>query len=221
MTTKRVLLRLFSYLIKGFVVLLPILGTIAIGLWLFGIFESILGAPLKWGLGTGGPEAKGPWRYIHYYTGMGTLLSLVIIFFMGMFIDVWWVKSVWNWMEGLLDRVPLVKSIYGSFRDLIGFFSSKQRKSASQVVIVKLGGSGAEVLGLITREDFADLPDGFGGEGVVAVYLPLSYAMGGFTIMVQRTDVRRLDMTVEEAMRFAITAGMAAKETKTAQKKEA
>ena len=221
MTAKPVLRRLFGYLIKGFVVLLPILGTIAIGLWLFGTFESILGAPLKWGLGTGGPEAKGPWKYIHYYTGMGTLLSLVIIFVMGMFIDVWWVKSVWNWMEGLLDRVPLVKSIYGSFRDLIGFFSSKQRKGADQVVIVKLGGTGAEVLGLITREDFADLPDGFGGEGVVAVYLPLSYAMGGFTIMVQRTDVRLLDMTVEEAMRFAITAGMAAKETKTAQKKEA
>ena len=220
MKAKRMLGRILGYLLKGFVVLLPILGTIAIGLWLFGIFESILGAPLKWALGTGGPEAKGPWRYIHYYTGMGTLLSLVIIFFVGMLIDVWWVKGVWNWMEGLLDRVPLVKSIYGSFRDLIGFFSSKQRKGASQVVIVKLGGSGAEVLGLITREDFTDLPDGFGGEGVVAVYLPLSYSMGGFTIMVQRTDVRLLDMTVEEAMRFAITAGMAAKETGTAKQKE-
>ncbi|MBN1422852.1 MAG: DUF502 domain-containing protein [Planctomycetes bacterium] len=220
MTAKRVLRWFFSHLIKGFVVLLPILGTIAIGFWLFNIFESILGAPLKWGLGTGEPEAKGPWRYIRYYPGMGTLLSLVIIFFMGMFIDVWWVKGVWNWMEGLLDRVPLVKSIYGSFRDLIGFFSSKQRTSASQVVIVKLGGSGVEVMGLITREDTTDLPDGFGGEGVVAVYLPFSYAMGGFTIMVQRTDVRRLDMTVEEAMRFAITAGMAAKETETAQNTE-
>jgi uncharacterized membrane protein len=52
---------------------------------------------------------------------------------------------------------------------------------------------------------------------MVAVYLPLSYSMGGFTIMVQRTDVRRLDMTVEEAMRFAITAGMATKETETGQ----
>jgi len=219
MATRRVLRRLLRYLIKGFVVVLPILGTLAIGLWLFEVFESILGAPLKWGLGTGGPEAEGPWRTLHYYTGMGTLLSLVILFFVGMFIDVWWVKVVWNWMEGLLDRVPLVKSIYGSFRNLIGFFSSKPHKSASQVVIVKLGGSGAEAMGLVTREDFTDLPDGFGGEGVVAVYLPFSYSMSGLTILVRRTDVRRLDMTVEDAMRFAITAGMAVKETETAQKK--
>ena len=220
MTAKGVLRRFINCLIKGFVVLLPILGTLAIGLWLFGIFESILGAPLKWALGTGGPEAKGAWRYIHYYTGMGTVLSLIVIFLVGMFIDIWWVKTLWNWLEGLLDRVPLVKSIYGSFRDLIGFFSSKHRKSAGQVVIVKLGGSGAEVLGLVTREDFADLPDGFGGEGAVAVYLPLAYSVGGFTIMVPRSSVRQVDMTGEEAMRFAITAGMALKEPETAQKKE-
>ena len=53
----------------------------------------------------------------------------------------------------------------------------------------------------------------------MAVYLPFSYSMSGLTILVRRTDVRRLDMTVEDAMRFAITAGMAVKETETAQKK--
>lgn len=212
MGIKRMLGRLFGHLLRGFAVLLPILATIAIGTWLFGVFESILGAPLKWALGTGGPDAKGAWRYIHYYTGMGTFLSLIIIFLVGMFIDIWWVKIVWNWLEGLLDRVPLVKSIYGSVRDVIGFFSSKQRKSDSQVVIVKLGGSGAEMMGIVTREDFVDLPEGFGGEGVVAVYLPLAYATSGFTILVPRASVRQVDMTVEDAMRFAITAGMATKE---------
>jgi uncharacterized membrane protein len=221
MKTRRLTRRFLRCLVKGFVVVLPILGTLAIGSWLFILFESILGASLKWGLGTGGPEAEGPWRYVRYYTGMGTLLSLVIIFFVGLFIDVWWVKIVWNWMEALLDRLPLVKSIYGSFRDLIGFFASKPHKSASQVVIVKLGGSGVEAIGLVTREDFTDLPDGFVGEGVVAVYLPFSYSMSGFTILVRRTDVRRLDMTVEEAMRFAITAGLAVKEREPAQMKGA
>lgn len=219
MKTQRLPRRFLRCLVKGFVVVLPILGTLAIGSWLFVLFESILGASLKWGLGTGGLEAEGPWRYVRYYTGMGTLLSLVIIFFVGLFIDVWWVKIVWNWMEALLDRLPLVKSIYGSFRDLIGFFASKPHTSASQVVIVKLGGSGAEAIGLVTREDFSDLPDGFVGSGVVAVYLPFSYSMSGFTILVRRTDVRRVDMTVEEAMRFAITAGLAVKERETALKK--
>jgi len=220
MNTQRLPRRFLRCLVKGFVVVLPILGTLAIGSWLFVLFESILGASLKWALGTGAPEAEGPWRYVRYYTGMGTLLSLVIIFFVGLFIDVWWVKIVWGWMESLLDRVPFVKSIYGSFRNLIGFFTSKQHNSASQVVIVKLGGSGAEAMGLVTREDFADLPAGFGGEGVVAVYLPFSYSMSGLTILVRRAEVRRLDMTVEDAMRFAITAGMAVKETETTRKKE-
>jgi uncharacterized membrane protein len=209
MPHKSLLRRYLGYLLKGFVVMLPILATLGITFWLWGVFESILGRPLELILGKAADRANQPgvWHYIHYYPGMGTLLSLVIIFFVGVFINAWMVKGLLNWVEDLLERVPLVKSIYGSFRDLIGFFSSREGKQANQVVVVTLGG--AELLGLLTREDFRDLPAGVGGADKVAVYVPMSYALGGYTVMVPRAAVRAVDMRMEEAMRFAITAGMA------------
>ena len=192
-----------GHLIKGFVVLLPILGTVAIIKWVGGGFESFLGWPLALLL---------TWLHIphvQYIPGMGTVLLVVIMFLVGMFLNAWLVRTLLAWAEQFLDRIPLVKSIYGSFNDLIGFFSSKQGKKATQVVMVRLGPAGAEALGLLTREDFTDLPAGFGPADMVAVYVPLSYAMGGFTVMVPRAQVRPINMSMEEAMRFAVTAGMA------------
>jgi uncharacterized membrane protein len=69
-----------------------------------------------------------------------------------------------------------------------------------------------QVLGLLTRGEFAELPDDFAaGQDLVAVYIPFSYAMGGVTTLVPRSAVRPVSMSMEEAMRFAITAGMAVK----------
>jgi uncharacterized membrane protein len=201
--------RLLGYLLKGFLVMLPILGTLAIIVSLGGLFESILGKPLQWVLGL---AHLGGW----YKPGMGTALSLLIILFVGIFVNTWIVQALLKRAGEAFDRIPMVKSIYGSIRDLMGFFASKEGKKTAQVVIVTLGDPTNPVspraLGLLTREDFSDLPSGFtDGRDVVAVYIPLSYAMGGFTTLVPRSAVRYIDMNMEEAMRFAITAGMAVK----------
>ena len=196
--------RLLVYLLKGFLVMLPILGTIAIIVFLGGLFESILGKPLHWVLGR--------W----YIPGMGTVLSLLVMFFVGVFVNTWIVQALLSRAGEAFDRIPMVKSIYGSIRDLMGFFASKEGKKTAQVVIVTLGNpqdpSSPQYLGLLTREDFSDLPAGFtGGRDLVAVYMPLSYAMGGMTTLVPRSSIRPIAMNMEEAMRFTITAGMAVK----------
>jgi uncharacterized membrane protein len=151
-----------------------------------------------------------------YIPGMGTVLSLLILLFVGIFVNTWIVQALLRRAGEAFDRIPMVKSIYGSIRDLMGFFASKEGKKTAQVVIVTLGDPKSPVspraLGLLTREDFSDLPSGFtDGRDVVAVYIPLSYAMGGFTTLVPRSAIRHIDMNMEEAMRFAITAGMAIK----------
>lgn len=197
--------RALAVLLKGLVVVLPILATIAITIWLWGMFDALLGRPLKWVLPNG-------W----YVPGMGAVLALLLIFFVGLLLDVWLVRQALDWAEDLLERVPLVKSIYGSFRDLIGFFSSKEGRRARQVVLVKAGPGGGELLGLVTREDWTDLPPEVAGPDTVAVYVPMSYALGGYTVLVPRAQVRPVNLTMEEAMRFAITAGMAVKQAQAA-----
>ena len=64
------------------------------------------------------------------------------------------------------------------------------------------------MLGGLTRNDFSDLPPGVGFEGEVAVYLPMSYQVGGYTVMVPRASINPVQMSREEAMRFVLTAGL-------------
>ena len=68
------------------------------------------------------------------------------------------------------------------------------------------------LMGLVTRETFDDLPDGIGDEQTVAVYLPMSYQLGGFTVMVPRSKIRPVEMKVDEALQFLLTAGVSAQE---------
>lgn len=187
--------KIINSLLRGFLVMLPILATIAIIFWLWGMFEGILGTPLKKIL----PEG---W----YYTGMGTVLCLILILLVGVFLETWLVKQIITWAEGMLDRTPLVKSIYGSLRDLVGFFKPNQEQKKAQVVLVQF--PHMKLLGLLTQSNLQDSHPAFRDQDLVAVYLPISYGMGGYTILVPRSAIEPISMSVEDAMRFAITAGM-------------
>ena len=67
---------------------------------------------------------------------------------------------------------------------------------------------GIHALGILTRDSLADLPEGLAEEDAVAVYMPMSYQIGGYTAFVPRKLVEPVEMSVEDAMRFAVTAGM-------------
>lgn len=144
-----------------------------------------------------------------YSFGMGIAVAVLAVFVVGVLMNFWLIRVVWGWGEKLLERIPLVKTLYGSVRDLMGFFGTSDKKQQlNQVVMVNVGNTDVRLIGLLTREDFSDLPQGVGSKDTVAVYLPMSYQIGGFTTMVPRSAVEPVDMSMEEAMRFAVTAGM-------------
>ena len=139
---------------------------------------------------------------------MGLLVSVAVIFAVGVLVHFWFVRRLMRWGGRLLTRIPLVKTLYGSVRDLMGYFSNSGGKDANQVVMLTLGDGPARVIGVVTRKRFDDLPRGMGGEGDVAVFVPMSYQMGGFTLIVPRSKVQPIDLTFEEAMRLSLTACM-------------
>jgi len=157
----------------------------------------------------------------HYSPPMGVLTGLVIVFVVGLLLNAWIARRLFRLFEQLLEHIPMIKSLYGSVKDLLGFFMGSDRGAANQVVMVTLGEPGTpaapRLLGLLTRDDFADLPDGVGDSDTVAVYLPMSYQLGGFTVMVPRSTVQPIAMTTEQALRFAVTAGMSATDTEPGQ----
>jgi uncharacterized membrane protein len=150
-----------------------------------------------------------------YVPGMGVVAGVVIVFAVGVLLQAWLIDKLFAAFEKLLERIPLIKSLYGSIKDLLSFFMADEKKAANNVVMVAMKHDPEmRLLGLLTRENFSDVPEGIGGEDDVAVYLPMSYQLGGFTVMIPRSRIQPIDMTTEQALRFAVTAGMTAGEPK-------
>ena len=187
-----VILRLFF---KGLATIIPIALTLIIVLWLAGLAENGLGGILQRVL----PE---PW----YLPGMGLLLGLVGVILIGLLSQVWLFRKLIEFGEGILDRMPVVKSVYRATKDFVEYFSGDEERQFNQVVMVRHPQLGLGMLGFVTREDFSALP--FGEEGEVAVYLPLSYQIAGYTIFVPKEWCEPVDMRFEDAVRLILTAAM-------------
>ncbi len=191
--------RLGKIMFQGLVAMLPAVLTLYILFWLVRSAETVLGAVLEVLLPDG-------W----YIPGMGLLAGLVAIFLFGLALNAFLVRRMLDLSESLMNRIPLVKTLYGSLKDFIGFFATKRETQFNQVVTVELnfGGLPVRMIGFVTRSDFRDLPAGIGGEGEIAVYLPLSYQIGGYTVIVPRTAVRPVSISTHRAMGFVVTGGM-------------
>lgn len=140
------------------------------------------------------------------WPGMGFVLSIALVMTVGLLMYSFVVRQVYVRLTALLERIPVVKSVYGMIVDVVRLFGSADDRPFKKVVLVA-DGRGGEQIGFLTRDDFVDLPEV--GVGKVAVYLPMSYQLGGFTVIVPRERVREVAMRVEDALRFCVTAGVA------------
>lgn len=191
--------RLGKIMFQGLVAMLPAVLTLYILFWLVRSAETVLGGILEVLL----PEG---W----YIPGMGLLTGLVVIFLFGLALNAFLVRRLLDLSESLMNHIPVVKTLYGSLKDFVGFFATKRETQFNQVVTVDLnfGGTPMRMIGFVTRSDFSDLPQGIGEEGEIAVYLPLSYQIGGYTVIVPRTVVKPVNMSTHRAMGFVVTGGM-------------
>ncbi|MCE9615088.1 MAG: DUF502 domain-containing protein [Lentisphaerae bacterium] len=143
-----------------------------------------------------------------YIPGLGILAGVLVIFGVGLLMHFLVVARLFRWAEGLVERVPVVKSVYSMTKDFVQYFARAKAGGFNQVVMFTLPGQNLRMLGFVTRQTFADLPAGIGDADTVAVYLPMSYQIGGFTVYVPRASIQPVEMSMEDAMRFALTAGV-------------
>jgi uncharacterized membrane protein len=137
---------------------------------------------------------------------MGLVVAIVFVFLVGLLMHGILFRRVFAEAEKLLLEIPLVRSVYAALRDLLGLFANHKEPSL-QVVSLDLPGN-LRVLGFVTRTDFSDAPDGIARADEVAVYLPMSYQVGGYTVFVPKSACTPVDMSREEAMKFILTAGL-------------
>jgi uncharacterized membrane protein len=188
--------RLGRIFLTGLLTVIPAVATIYLMAWLIGAIDRMFGKPLRWLM----PDET-------YLAGTGIVLAIAIVFGVGVLMHGVLFRKLFRKAEAAMLAVPLVRSVYGAVKDLIGLFGGKDGTSM-QVVTLTLPGTSWKLLGFVTREDFADLPAGIGTPAEIAVYLPMSYQVGGYTVIVPREAVRPLEMSREDAMKFILTAGL-------------
>lgn len=184
-------------ILTGFVAILPVVLTLYLLYWLAISAEAVLGGMIRLIL-----PAK------MYWPGMGVIAGLVVVFVVGLLMHAYVVQRLFAKGEQLLYRMPIIKSVYRAIRDFFDYFSPTTKKEFEQVVSVAIGNTGMQVIGFVTQALPENLPEGFREEDSVLVYLPLSYMIGGYAVLMPRSAIRPLDMTMEEAMRFTLTAGV-------------
>lgn len=185
----------------GLITILPVVLTIYLLYWFAVTSERVMGGALQWIL----PN-------ILYFPGMGIVAGLLLAFFVGLLMNTMVVRKLFSFGEQILFRVPLVKTVYGAIRDLFDFFSPK-KESLGKVVIVKWNNT--ELIGFVTEDNPSSLPSPFRDRELVPVYIPMSYMVGGFTVMISPEELKPCDMPVDQALRFAMTAGITGRESQT------
>lgn len=178
---------------RGLIALAPVAITLVIILWLLTTLEDIFSVPMKWVAGK------------YYFPGMGLIVAIVFIFFVGVIINNLLMQKLSKFFDRFFARIPLFKIIYNSIVDVMRYFRPKKEKKG-QMVEIQI--DSIRFFGILTREDFSEMPPGFSSEEDVTVFIPFSYQIGGFTILIPRSKIKYIDLTVEQGMRFIVTAGL-------------
>lgn len=192
--------RLSQYFLRGLITLLPI-----------GLTVYLLYALVAWSESFAMQFIR-PIVGNFYLPGMGLLLAAAVIVLLGFLISRDATSRLFDWVELPFTNTPVVKSVYNSLKSFADYFSPQSRSEApQQVVIVRMPDYPVEMVGLITRNHTRGLPPGFLPGDRVAVYLPMSYMIGGYTLFVPREWLTPIDMSVEEAMRSSLIAWMSSR----------
>ncbi len=146
----------------------------------------------------------------HYWPGLGLIAGFVLLLAVGGLVNAYAGKIFLKYWDDLISRIPFVKTLYGGFRDVLSLLpsGSGEKRDLQRVVLARFGE--VHAIGFVTREDVPAVLNSHGGQNWVTVYFPMSYAFGGYTIYVPRDHLQPLDISVEDAMRLAITAGLTA-----------
>lgn len=172
---------LTGYFFQGLIVLAPIAASVYIIYFIFTKVDGWLNLPVP---------------------GVGLLITVTAVTLIGFLASNFVTKKFFGYLENLLSRLPLVKILYSSIKDLIGAFVG-DKKSFDKPVLVYFG-ENAGVVGFVTRDDlaFLGLPD------YVSVYLPQSYNFAGNLLVVPGSCVRPIAANSSDVMAFLVSGGV-------------
>ncbi|HZX36470.1 MAG TPA: DUF502 domain-containing protein [Thermodesulfobacteriota bacterium] len=175
--------RIIRYFFEGLMILIPIFVSVYVVLTVFRKIDGIFGFSTP---------------------GIGFALTIAIIVSLGALSSNFLTKKLISYVEGLFARLPLVKILYGSMKDLIGAFVGDKKSFTKPVLVTISAETGAKALGFVTRESLESLSL----HGHVAVYLPHSYNFSGALFVYPKGMVEPVLADSSEFMAFIVSAGV-------------
>ena len=196
-TTRKWNLR--RYLVAGVLVWLPILATV----WVVSFILHLMDLTLKVL-----PPAYRPEALVGFsLPGIGAVFALIVLLLTGLLVTNLIGRRLVVWGEELLNRIPVVRSVYGGVKSFAESVFS-QSNAFRKVVMIEYPRAGAWSIGFLTAEDVPEVSEKL-REPHVAVYISAALnATAGYLVIVPRRDVVELDMSVDAAMRMIITCGV-------------
>jgi uncharacterized membrane protein len=193
------------YLIAGVLTLLPLVVTLSILKGIFNFLVGIFQSPLTWAASAMHlPEP--PYWALALLSALATMLLLLLVgALVGNFVG----QQLLTWMDDLMMRVPVLKSIYGATKQLINAIQSGQGGSFKEVVIVEWPHPGSFTLGFVAHKNCAWAMEG--GESMIAVYIPTApNPTSGYVIMVEMNRVKTINLSADQALAWAVSGGVIA-----------
>jgi uncharacterized membrane protein len=186
---------LLNYMIKGLLIVLPISLSVLIVIWGVSTIDSwlnvnnILGVDPKTGASRNIPGL-----------GLATMVGIILI--AGIIVTNFVTEPMYNWFQKLMNRLPLVKYLYSSIKDLTEAFVGDEKKF-NHPVLVQVEGD-LKRIGFLTQSDLSTI--GLPGEAVV--YFPFSYSFAGQVYIVNKEKIAPLNMTAPDAMKLVVSGGV-------------
>lgn len=138
------------------------------------------------------------------YRGMGVVIILAAITTVGWLTSIYVFKTATDWFDHLVNRIPFVKLIYSSIKDLLSAFVGDKKKFDKPVLVTINKDNQLFRIGFITQNDLTEL----GLHEMVVVYFPQSYAVAGDHYVVPKTSVKPLNVPGPVAMKFIVSGGV-------------
>jgi uncharacterized membrane protein len=191
--------RLKKHFITGLIVVIPVFLTLYLLAVVFYFVDNILGRFLNVYF----RESLG-----FYIPGLGALIFLLLIFFIGFLANRYIGKMVFPLIDKWFSSLPLIKNIYPAFKQVISFILAQKEFGFKKVVLVEYPSKGIWSLGFLTNEEFAKLSQVVESP-IASIFMPTSPGpFTGFVIFVSKDDLRFPTISISEALKIIISGGV-------------
>ncbi len=207
---------------RGLAAILPTVLTISLIVWLFQTIDKYISQYINdWSraiivkfmstpetLDATTAKVTAFWDVWHL-NAIGFILAIVLVYVVGLFVASFIGRAVWRGVETLLVRIPMIKQIYPSIKQVTDFIILNENKvKFSRVVAVEYPRKDVYSIGLVTSDGVAALQQAIGGD-LITVFIPSSPTpFTGYTVIVRRDEVVDLPYSIEEALQFTISGGV-------------